>query len=217
MNQMKKMKAVKPSLRESQKRERRREILEAAQFLILERGYDGATIEDIAEKARLSAPTVYNYFGTKADLLLALYQEDREIAVAKMETLLTQNWKDPIDLIIAIFTADFHGEVIGLNRALWRQITATEVAASGSPQGKIFSEQNERIRLILRRALKKSADAGQLPMSSASSIAADLLYAVNDYVFRHIIETDDKTFNHFRAQARQLLSTVIAGLRAQVK
>jgi len=50
--------------------ERRRQILGAALRVFARRGYDGATIEDIARTARLAEGTIYNYFRSKEDLLI---------------------------------------------------------------------------------------------------------------------------------------------------
>lgn len=52
-----------------QKLERRERILEAARELITEHGYDGLTMRDLAAHCRVSVPTLYNQFGSKAELL----------------------------------------------------------------------------------------------------------------------------------------------------
>jgi AcrR family transcriptional regulator len=51
--------------------ERRREILDAAALVFGERGFESATLADVAERAGVSPGTVQHYFGTKA----ALFQE----------------------------------------------------------------------------------------------------------------------------------------------
>src|SRR5882672_4685416 len=63
-------------LRERQKAGRRRDILDAAAALFKRDGFAAASIEQIAERAELSAGTVYNYFPSKGDLLLALVALD---------------------------------------------------------------------------------------------------------------------------------------------
>jgi len=63
-------------LRERQKVKRRRDILDAAAGLFKRDGFSSASIEEIAANAGLSAGTVYNYFPSKGDLLLALVALD---------------------------------------------------------------------------------------------------------------------------------------------
>jgi AcrR family transcriptional regulator len=55
-------------------------VLAAARWVFLERGYAGASVDAIAEKAGFSVGVVYSQFGSKADLFFALLErriEDR--------------------------------------------------------------------------------------------------------------------------------------------
>lgn len=51
----------------------RQAILEAAERLFAERGYVGTSVAQIAEEARVALKTVYAVFGTKAEVLRALW------------------------------------------------------------------------------------------------------------------------------------------------
>src|SRR5712691_10341042 len=54
------------------KDERREEILDAALEEFAERGYHGASTEDIARRAGISQPYVFRLFGTKKELFRAV-------------------------------------------------------------------------------------------------------------------------------------------------
>jgi AcrR family transcriptional regulator len=54
------------------KEERREQILDAALELFAERGYHGASTEEIARSAGISQPYVFRLFGTKKDLFIAV-------------------------------------------------------------------------------------------------------------------------------------------------
>lgn len=60
-----------PSLRERSKAKRRIAIQRAALRLFAERGYDGATIAEIAEEADVAVRTVSMYFPTKLEIALS--------------------------------------------------------------------------------------------------------------------------------------------------
>lgn len=51
---------------------RKAEILEAAANVFAENGFHRSTIKDIAEAADIAEGTIYNYFGSKDDLLISL-------------------------------------------------------------------------------------------------------------------------------------------------
>ncbi len=78
--------AVEKRLRNEKKR-RTGEILAAAQKIILEKGFRGATMDDIAAEAGITKPTIYQYFNTKDELLLNLVEPMILSLGAKLETL----------------------------------------------------------------------------------------------------------------------------------
>jgi AcrR family transcriptional regulator len=62
-------------VRERQADDTRRRIVEAARRLLQTEGYDGMTIEAIARRAEVSAPSVYAIFKSKTGLLIALLDQ----------------------------------------------------------------------------------------------------------------------------------------------
>ena len=58
--------------REEEKERRRLEIIEAAEALYAQKGWDAVTMDQVARSARLSRALVYVYFRDKEDLLFAI-------------------------------------------------------------------------------------------------------------------------------------------------
>jgi AcrR family transcriptional regulator len=72
--------------RRQEERDRRRtEIVDAADALYAEVGWDAVTMDQVARRARLSRALVYVYFKDKADLHLALVERALEILRARFE------------------------------------------------------------------------------------------------------------------------------------
>ncbi len=53
----------------------RKELVEAAQRVLLARGYEGTRVSEIASEAGLTTGAIYNHFSSKADLLSAAIAE----------------------------------------------------------------------------------------------------------------------------------------------
>ncbi|MFD5626654.1 TetR/AcrR family transcriptional regulator [Streptomyces sp. NPDC127072] len=62
---------ARPGLRERKKLLTRQAILDSAERLFEERGFDGVTVAQIADAANVSVKTLFTYFDTKEDLVFA--------------------------------------------------------------------------------------------------------------------------------------------------
>lgn len=58
--------------REREKQQRRNSIIDAAQNLFFQRGFDGVSMDEIARDLELSKPALYRYFRNKESLYLAV-------------------------------------------------------------------------------------------------------------------------------------------------
>jgi len=68
--------AEKPGRRAQQKTQREARILRAAEHLFGRRGYAETSMHDVARRARVAVGTIYNYFPSKAELVLALLRRE---------------------------------------------------------------------------------------------------------------------------------------------
>ena len=67
------------SRRERLKRQREERILDAAAAIFAEQGYHQATIHDVAVQADVADGTIYNYYDSKFDLLIAILSRIAEL------------------------------------------------------------------------------------------------------------------------------------------
>lgn len=85
------MEVVTLSRRERERLARRRAMLDAALTVFAEKGYDGATLDEIAERAEFGKGTLYNYFPEgKESILFALLDE----MFSGMATLVRDHFAD---------------------------------------------------------------------------------------------------------------------------
>jgi TetR/AcrR family fatty acid metabolism transcriptional regulator len=75
------MPRISPTALRALTEERRKQILDAAAKVFGRKGYDRATIADIAGEARVAEGSIYNYFKNKEDLLISLPRSIAEPAI----------------------------------------------------------------------------------------------------------------------------------------
>jgi TetR/AcrR family transcriptional regulator, cholesterol catabolism regulator len=68
-------------------RRRRMELVDAAARIFQEKGYEAASIQDIAEALGILKGSIYYYIDSKEDLLFAVIQEVHETALANVDLL----------------------------------------------------------------------------------------------------------------------------------
>lgn len=71
--------------RQEEKDRRRAEIVDAAENLYRDLGWDAVTMDSVAKKARLSRALVYVYFKDKSELLLAITERAMEVLRTRFE------------------------------------------------------------------------------------------------------------------------------------
>jgi len=81
---------------------RRNQILDAAATVFAEKGFHRATTKEIAKTAGVSEGTIYNYFDSKADLLIGIMTRLAELEHLD-EELADALQSDARDFLIAIF------------------------------------------------------------------------------------------------------------------
>jgi AcrR family transcriptional regulator len=89
-----------PKLSETEKGVRRRRVLDGARRCFARHGYEGATVVRLEQEIGLSRGAIFNWFGSKQDLFLALAAEDN----ARLHALFASGGFDA--LLDAITTDD---------------------------------------------------------------------------------------------------------------
>ena len=71
--------------------QRREEIINACEHLYQEMSFKGVTIKEIGNVTSFSRPTIYNYFETKEEIFLALYEREYHRWNKALEGILNDN------------------------------------------------------------------------------------------------------------------------------
>lgn len=196
-------------LRERNRADRDRRILEAAAALFREAGYEGAKIEAIASAAEVSIGTIYNYYRNKGDLLVAIVSmEVNEVlnagrgVVAEPPT----NVGDALDTLIGIY---IEHSLNYLSKEMWRQAMAISTQQPDSPFGRTYTALDRALagqicalieRLQALRLVKRSADARSL---------GELVFNNMNMMFIEFVKRDEATIAELRGAIRRQNRVVV--------
>lgn len=162
--------------REAQKREREARILRAAAALFARRGYEGTTLQHIAGRSRLAVGTIYNYFRSKPEIILALLKRDGDAGLRAGEAVLKDPPKDPVAAVQALLERAVE-PFARHDRGLWRELTA---AALRDPElASAFFAADLRLIAMLAALLRDLRARGDLRDDLDAGRGAVCLYAIS--------------------------------------
>lgn len=86
--------------------QRRDQLMNVGRCVFAERGYDGTSVEEIASRAGVSKPVVYEHFGGKEGLYRAVIEREMEsLQVAIVAAIQEGRWRERIERgVLALLT-----------------------------------------------------------------------------------------------------------------
>jgi len=200
---------ARPGRRERQKAERERRILRAAEQLFGRRGYAETTMDEIARRAGLAVGTIYNYFSSKPEIVLALLRREASLTLADGEAVLKHPPADPVEAVAALFDA-YVALVVRHDRAQLRELLAAAMAqpdpiarAALELDLRLIAQLTDLLRdLAARGALRPQLDAGRAALTLYGVCASWMVV----YAASQLGETD------FRDEVRRGVALVVRGL-----
>jgi AcrR family transcriptional regulator len=185
----------------------RRQVLQAALKKFADCGYEGASVQDIVEAAKVTKPTLYYYFGNKAELYQALvdYAHDERFRLMQAAA---EHGRTVAEKLAGILTALF--EFLQENRDLMRIAFATAFAAPGEvPAGVRYLEKCSRNFEFIHALIKRGQSDGELDRRFDSKELAFGIYGqLNIYVMAHLLMPDCKLN---RQTAERIVELFLAG------
>ncbi len=199
--------------REQQKQARREAIFRAAATLFAERGYGATTIDDIARAAGITVPTFYAYVPSKADLMVALYENDRALIDGRKQALIARPPRDPARAVCALLLLEMKDHQEWLGHAVWRDVVSTAIRGGGDFQEGL-DRLNERVfdaplARLLERLVARGDLRADLDVTAAVALFSDLVMAVFHQELVH-----DHPWPWVEKRIRRHVKTALAGMLA---
>jgi AcrR family transcriptional regulator len=139
---------------------RRAQLIEVGRTVFAQRGYDGATLEEIADQAKVSRPVLYEHFGGKEGLYAVIVDREMEYLVRRIaEAIATGTPRVRIEQAALAFLTYVRGHPDGF-AVLTHDAPAT---TAGGGMSSVLNDVAERVGVLFTAAFK---DAGYDPKTA---------------------------------------------------
>ncbi len=199
-------------LREKQKEERQRNILEAARQQFRAANYRDVTIESIADEAGLSAMTVFNYYGSKGGLLLSLVAESDRHLIAKIDDLLATDFPDATTAVNKYSLAIFDHAFSYLDRQTWGHVLATSILEGNSTFGSEYASLDQELIDRLAKLLESLKQRGLVNDDCDTATAAQVIYNVHNARFVEFASNPEHSRESIDALTKKDIDFVVGSL-----
>jgi AcrR family transcriptional regulator len=187
-------------LREKQKADRERRILQAAVTKFRADGYRAVRIEDLAEMAEVSVGTVYNYYQTKGDILIATVAMEVEEVLTAGEQILRDPPRGVSGALLTLIFSYYDHSLEYLSKEMWRTAMALAIEAPGTPNGRRYFELDQRLAAQVTDLVIVLQNRGEVRPELDPRALGQLLFNNLNQMFLEFVRNDMMTLKELRDQ-----------------
>jgi len=186
------------------------QIMETAEVLFAEKGFNGTSVRDIAEKAHVNLAMISYYFGSKDKLLESLFDYRGEHVKLKLESMVedkTLGSFEKLDLLI-----DHYIEKIMNQQCFSRIMLREQVVNHTGITAELITQMKKRNQQIISKLIHQGQKKGEfkrnidIPLMMATLVGtAGHLIATQPY-YREINNLQSMSDEEFQKHIKKKLS-----------
>lgn len=196
-------------LRERNREERHRRILESAAKQFRERGYDHVKIEEIAETAGVSVGTIYNYYKNKGDVLVALVSLEVNEVLALGEAVVASPPKNAVKAVERLILAYIDHSLTYLSKEMWRQAMAISTMQPTSPAGHTYAGLDVALKQQTGRLIKQLIDMKLVRGNIDVKSLGEMIFHGQNDMFINFVKDDSQSLAALKSMLRRNLRSIV--------
>jgi AcrR family transcriptional regulator len=199
-------------LRIRHRQQRVEQVLDAAEQLFSIQGYEATRIETIAESASVAPATVYNYFSTKPNLLMALALRHVHAALPERRAYLADLPENPISGIVGFERLLAQQAMRHLSRDCWRIILSAGYLEPGGKASRTGACLNKLIRQHYVQLIRAYQGRGRLRADIDPSELSNLIVGIFTFDFGQFVAASTGTVEDLIAIGVSKVRLILEGL-----
>jgi AcrR family transcriptional regulator len=176
-----------PSLKERQRNEREQLILQEANELLLECGYHDTSIDDIAARVGISKGTVYQHFGSKEEIVAALFQRGMLKVLETLEAIFSSQGtpREKLDAVIrALYSNMDHQHFRLMGTLLSSPEFHKHMEERRRIMGELWAEPRRRVTALL----EEGKATGEFDRDIPTSVMVSLFWSMlSPFAYKQLI------------------------------
>lgn len=147
----------------------RERVAKVARDLFVERGFEGASVDEIARRARVSKPTIYAHFGDKERLFVHILEKACERLIAP---LVSEDARDrPIAEVLRNHARHYSRAVLAPDVVALHRLCVGEAVRFPAISRRYYEQGPETAHRALAAFLQERATAGEIDCPDAELAA----------------------------------------------
>lgn len=198
-------------LREQKKQATRKAIMEVAKVLFLEKGYEATSTELVARRAGIGSGTLFNYFSSKAELLVEVMRAEFSGMEERMDV--SFEVQETAEATVRNYlTKRLEGFSL-LEKKLFRELIVASLNAYQSKPEFLQSLMQLDFMFIeeLVDLLKEIRRIGKLPDNFEIEIAAELIYSSVMFETLIYLYQEERSLQEVLEQTGHKLTFILKG------
>jgi AcrR family transcriptional regulator len=164
-----------------------RAILDAARGVFVEHGFDGARMSEIARRANIGEGTIYSYYESKAELMLAVLQQFWDgLTLEAKDVMASTKAEGFFDRLRAL--AQYHLNTVIVNADF---INLTFALRRNNSEVSVSRDHLRQYVAVFDQLFRRGQDRGELKRNAILWQARDIFYGSLEYSGRSIEMTMD--------------------------
>jgi len=196
--------------------EKQVQIIEAAEKLFADRGFDGTSVRDIAETAHVNLAMISYYFGSKEKLMEAMFRYRSEFFKLQLESMIKNQQLAPMQKVEQLI--DQYIERLFSKQCFHRVMVREQMVNKNGFITKqihqLKSKNQELIKLLIQEGqkkgdFKKNVDVSLLMMTLVGTVSQLI---TTQHYYREINNLQSLSEEEFQKLIRKKLSIHLKGI-----
>ncbi|MEC5424563.1 TetR/AcrR family transcriptional regulator [Virgibacillus sp. C22-A2] len=198
-----------PRISDEAKEERRITLLQAALECFSAKGYYASTVDDIVSYSKLSKGSVYNYFNSKEEIFINLLQQQRTVAMERLQIRLN-DIKSPLEKLKYWINTDIPYNLD--KKKMMRVHIEFWLYSKESPEmQKVLKDRFDVMFGMTQQIIVDGQQAGEINKEIDPEKASEMFWALHDGIWLHatIGYGEEKLEERIREMEKTMLSYLI--------